>query len=81
MNAIIVIETINGVLTFEEPIVFSPIELPYGGIGFGANGSSTAEENDLSAYWSFIKSKLVNTSDYITLKSITHNNIFYGVTD
>jgi hypothetical protein len=81
MNTTIIIETIDGILRFEESITFSPVELPYGGIGFGVNGSSTAEENDLSAYWSFIKSKLVNTSDYITLKSITHNNVFYGVTD
>jgi hypothetical protein len=81
MNAIIVIETVNGPLTFDTPITFSPIELPYGGIGFRVNGSSTADENDLEKYWIFVESKLISTSDYITLKNITYDNVFYGVID
>jgi hypothetical protein len=81
MNAIITIETIDGLLTFETPITFSPVELPYGAIGFGNNGSSMAEPSSLTAYWTLIKSKLTSPSEYIMLKNITYDGTFYGITE
>jgi hypothetical protein len=83
MNATIKIITTDGILEIESPINFSPIELPYGGIGFEVNGTSVASESDLQAYWSFIASTLQNnnlaTRDYISLKSIEYDNTFYGI--
>ena len=47
MNATINIITTQGTLVIESPINFSPIELPYGAVGFIVNGTSMASEDNL----------------------------------
>lgn len=85
MNAIIKILTTQNIIITESPINFSPVELPYGAVGFGMNGSSISSEENLNLYWSHVQTILTNnnltTNDYVSLKSIEYDNIFYGISN
>lgn len=77
------IEIKDNTITVDEPIIFNPIELPYGAVGYRNNGTSTSPIENLDAYWSFVDELLstinVPSSDYITLKNITIDGNFYGI--
>jgi len=85
MTTIIKIMTKDNTITVTEDINFSPIELPYGAIGYRFNGSSTSPIENLNQYWNFVDSVLtqsnISNDQYVTLKSISINNQFYGISN
>lgn len=85
MDAVINIITINSTITVTRPIDFSPVELPYGCKGYRFNGSSTATLDNLNKYWNFVDAIFLEagiaTSEYLTLKDLTYDGVFYGVSD
>lgn len=78
----IIIEN-NTITITGTPIDFEPVEMPYGCLGYGMNGSSKAKASELEKYWIFVDELLLqlnlDKSRYVTLKSIQTQDSFYGI--
>jgi hypothetical protein len=85
MVAIINIIIKDNTITITYPIDFTCDELPYGSVGYRNNGSSRSSYENLNKYWNFVDEVLlqsnISSDDYITLKNIQYNDIFYGILD
>ena len=70
----ITIQTTDSVISFDALVDFSLHELPYFASGYRNDGSSVADPNDLSKYWTMIDDFLISVgisnADYVTLLSI-----------
>ena len=64
---------------------FTFIELPYGAKGYRFDGTSTATEENLLAYWQFVdeifNAANIETSTYVSLINIIADGVIYGIVE
>jgi hypothetical protein len=72
---IIKIKLKSGQIIQESISSIQTVEMPYGCIGFGFNGSSNASEQDLNTFWKTVDFVLqqnnISRDEYDTLLSLT----------
>jgi len=83
MEIAIKIQTTTEMINTTGTVDFTFIELPYGAKGYRFDGSSTATEENLLAYWQFVdeifNAANIQTSDYVSLINIIADGIIYGI--
>lgn len=64
----------DSILEYSTEESITTIEMPYMCLGYGFNGSSSADEEDLKKYWELVDKILlingINKEEYKTLESI-----------
>jgi hypothetical protein len=83
MEIAIKIQTTTEMINTTGTVDFTFIELPYGAKGHRFDGTSTATEENLLAYWQFVdeifNAANIQTSDYVSLINIIADGIIYGI--
>lgn len=80
----ITIRTLSDTIQFDTEIDFNPIDLPYMCmLGYRNNCTSAADGIDLNKFWNmiddFFNANNISTSNYVTLETIMHNGVRYGI--
>jgi hypothetical protein len=83
MEISIKIQTTTEMINTTGTVDFTFIELPYGAKGYRFDGTSTATEENLLAYWQFVdeifNAANIQTSDYVSLINIIADGVIYGI--
>ena len=85
MEIAIKILTTTEIINTTGTVDFTFIELPYGARGYRFNGSSSATEENLQAYWQFVdeifNAANIETSMYVSLINIIADGVIYGIVE
>jgi hypothetical protein len=85
MEIAIKIQTTTEMINTTGTVDFTFIELPYGAKGYRFDGTSTATEENLLAYWQFVdeifNAASIETSDYVSLINIIADGVIYGIVE